>query len=1135
MKLISTDREIIIRRSLMIQRMAVVTIVVIPLIMLFAQTAATAEPSEAERLVPGYARTISGDSISYGSPIATATTALLVRATDGNSSMAWETEAVPMEAAKDSITFIWLAGLGSNLGEKRFTLFVNGIEGTSFMTSSRDSWEIRGTNDMRLSFQTVMVDAHKDRFGFMRLMLPPGLAVPGKPVRLRISGEAARSMCWVMTFTSPLQEGITATSRPVIMKIAGKSVQPVDVEIVNIGKATTALVTVSGALAKKVAVPFGVARHTVYLPPVEAEKSVRVELVMGKIRQSTSTTLTPARHWTIYFVQHTHTDIGYTRPQTEILAEHLRYIDYALDYCDQTDNYPDEAKFRWTCETSWAVREYLKMRPAAQIARLKKRVLEGRIEVTGMLLNWAEVADENTLLHSLEPVATLREQGFPVSTAMQDDVNGYAWCLVDYFDGLGIKYVTSGINAARALKPFKVPTPFWWESPSGKRVLAFRADHYMTGNFSNIHSDDFGLVERALPVYLQQLQANGYPYDRVSMQHSGYMTDNSPPSTFASDNIRRWNQLYEWPKLRTATVSEFLRWVEKEHGRDLPVFRAAWPDWWTDGFGCAERETAADRLTEANLIVNQGLLSMAQLFSASLPRPALQEIQSVADNLNFYNEHTFGAAESISDPLAENTQVQWSEKSSYVWQAVMQSRLLREAAMGQLQQFVPASREPCIVVFNTLNWARSGMHLLFADNQVLPKEKEFRIVDDQNRDVPVQLVQSRAEGNYWALWVRDIPPLGYATYRILTSGRPRENEQAYVPGDTVRNTFFRLVLDRNTGSISSLFDRELGRELLDPARTWQLGQFIYERLSDRSSIEMHRLGQHARTSLHKVQFRPGVDGPLWQSILLSGSSDGFAGDEGVTCEIRLFKTAKRIDLVFKGRKVPVTDPEAVYIAFPFSLAGGTLWFEAQGGMVEPGVNQIPGTANDWNTVQNFAALRGHDAQVVLVSDEIPLMQFGGINTGRYDAAAKPESQQIYSWVLNNYWTTNFRASQEGEMTWSYSLTSGADTSNAFATRFGWGTRIPFVSRVLPESATASLRERTRSVWPFAPTTLLLVDTRPAKKGIILHLREVAGKNATLTPSDGWKMEEVDALGGPLRQAPTMAFKPFETKFVKIWK
>lgn len=92
----------------------------------------------------------------------------------------------------------------------------------------------------------------------------------------------------------------------------------------------------------------------------------------------------------------------------------------------------------------------------------------------------------NALVHSLEPIGMTKAQGLPVRTAMQDDVNGYAWCLVDYFQDLGIRYVTSGMNVARALRPFDVPTPFWWESPSGKRVLAYRADHYMTGNFQNI-------------------------------------------------------------------------------------------------------------------------------------------------------------------------------------------------------------------------------------------------------------------------------------------------------------------------------------------------------------------------------------------------------------------------------------------------------------------------------------------------------------------------------------------------------------------------------------------------------------------------------------------------------------------------
>ncbi len=1088
----------------------------------------------AKEHLSGFARTVAGTTMAYTSPLSAARTALLARATDGKSSIAWETE--PAVEGEGPLTFVWLAGLGSNLGEKRFTLAADGSEILSLTTAPSDSWEIAGSRGTRLAYRTLMVDRNHDRFGLMSLTLPRELIQPGKPVLLRITGEAANSAAWVMTFTFPLTDSVTAIAQPVILRENGRSVQPLDLEIINLGQPTTALLSVTGAPAESLSVPFGVTYRAVKLPPAARRETLEVQLAMGKTRTSTKVTVAPVRHRTIYLVQHAHTDIGYTRPQTEILAEHLRYIDYALDYCDQTDAYPDEAKFRWTCETSWAVREYLKTRPAEQIARLKKRVLEGRIEVTGMLLNWAEVADENALVHSLEPIKAFRELGLPVRTAMQDDVNGYAWCLVDYLHDLGIRYVSSGINVARALKPFKVPTPFWWESPSGKRVLAFRADHYMTGNFYNIHTADFELVRRELPTYLQQLEADGYPYDEISMQYSGYSTDNSPPSTFACENIRRWNTTFEWPRLRSATVHEFLQRVEEAHGKELPVYRAAWPDWWTDGFGCAVRETAADRQTQSELVVNQGLLSMAHLFGARFPALLRQQVEAVADNLLFYDEHTFGAAESISDPLAENAQVQWSEKASYVWQAVMQSRLLREATLGQLQEFLPTSSDPTIVVFNTLNWARSGLHVFYADNQVLPKERQFRILDSQGREAPAQLLQSRPEGSYWALWVSDVPPLGYAAYHVSIADAPRSAEPQAAPAGTLASAYYQVTFDTASGAIRSLYDRELGQELLDPARTRQLGEFIYERLSDRHPMEEGRLGDYTRTGLRNIRLSAGVDGPIWKSMVLSGSSDGFAGNEGIRCEVRLFKTAKRIDLLFRGRKLPVNDPEAAYVAFPFHLEQGTLLFEAQGGLVRPGVNQIPGTATDWNTVQNFAAVRSPAAQVILVSDEIPLMQFGGINTGRFTPGAQPASQQIFSWVLNNYWTTNFRSSQEGDMSWSYAITSGREAGTSYATRFGWGVRMPFVSRVLPGGRTVSSRASVRSAWPFTASSLLLVDTSPDTEGIVLHLRETAGAPAALTfakSARGWSMEEVDALGGPLRPAGKVTFQPFETKFVRV--
>ncbi len=65
-----------------------------PRVLLALVAAATAVPAGAEWL-RGYGRTVSGMTLSYHSPYPDITSALIVRASDGTSSVEWETEAVP--------------------------------------------------------------------------------------------------------------------------------------------------------------------------------------------------------------------------------------------------------------------------------------------------------------------------------------------------------------------------------------------------------------------------------------------------------------------------------------------------------------------------------------------------------------------------------------------------------------------------------------------------------------------------------------------------------------------------------------------------------------------------------------------------------------------------------------------------------------------------------------------------------------------------------------------------------------------------------------------------------------------------------------------------------------------------------
>jgi len=154
-----------------------------------------------------------------------------------------------------------------------------------------------------------------------------------------------------------------------------------------------------------------------------------------------------------------------------------------------------------------------------------------------------------------------------------------------------------------------------------------------------------------------------------------------------------------------------------------------------------------------------------------------------------------------------------------------------------------------------------------------------------------------------------------------------------------------------------------------------------------------------------------------------------------------------------------------------------------------------------------------------------------------------EKPHVYSWVMNNYWFTNFRTEQDGEFKFNYYLTSTKDTSRAFATRFGWGSRTPLATRVLPPVKTGGLREPQKlSALAVTLPNVVIVEARPTRNGdgILLHLREVEGKPATITEEEipaaaGIQgADEVNVLEQPIQPGvESLTFKPYEAKFLRL--
>ena len=49
---------------------------------------------------------------------------------------------------------------------------------------------------------------------------------------------------------------------------------------------------------------------------------------------------------------HSHLDIGYTHPQPMLMEQQVDYVNQVLELMKETEDYPEETRFRWTMEAS---------------------------------------------------------------------------------------------------------------------------------------------------------------------------------------------------------------------------------------------------------------------------------------------------------------------------------------------------------------------------------------------------------------------------------------------------------------------------------------------------------------------------------------------------------------------------------------------------------------------------------------------------------------------------------------------------------------------------------------------------------------------------------------------------------------
>jgi alpha-mannosidase len=346
----------------------------------------------------------------------------------------------------------------------------------------------------------------------------------------------------------------------------------------------------------------------------------------------------------------------------------------------------------------------------------------------------------------------------------------------------------SGMDAYVFLRPgpheMALPGPyFWWESPDGTRVLAYRIPHeYCSPSGDLGHQIDKSLAQ--LPPDAPEL-----------MVFYGVGNHGGGPTKANLDSIRRLDATGGLPTLRCGSPRTFFDRLTAS-GADIPVHAGELQH---HAVGCYSAHSGVKRWNRRA----ENLLARAEKWATVAT--VLTEVDYPAADLerawklvlfNQFHDTLGGAA---IEPAYEDSRDQFGHAVSLAGEAFNRAvqSLARRIAIEPESDMTP------LVVFNPHPWR------LVAD-----VEFEFggfpafgaRAVDDEGNPVAVQRIRSKATVNGWRrrlALAADVPPLGYRVYRIY----PAAEEAAPVAGDTrLANDFLTVDLDPATGWLRSLRD-----------------------------------------------------------------------------------------------------------------------------------------------------------------------------------------------------------------------------------------------------------------------------------------------------------------------------------------
>jgi alpha-mannosidase len=888
---------------------------------------------------------------------------------------------------------------------------------------------------------------------------------------------------------------------------------------------------------------FGEEKVEFAVPEFPAETKAELVWDADGHKQRREQTIDPKKKWTLFVVPHIHVDVGYSDLQSKVAVIQAHAIDEAMD---MTVQHPD---FRFSLDGEWDLEQFLKTRSLAQQERAMTAIKNKQLFVPAQYANLLTgFPAAETLIRSLYPSANLsRMHGTPFNYANITDVPSYSWSYASVLAAAGIHYLAGGSNNYRApvLLQGKLneASPMWWVGPDGGKVLLWYSRIYQQMQMLFGLPPVLAAGHDTLPLFLQMYERPGYRANAAMVY--GTQVENSdlfPQQAELADN---WNSIYAYPHLQYAGFHEALANIEQQFGKDIPTIRGDGAPYWEDGMASDAYFSGLERWTEARATTAEKLATLTSLVNPVM-KADTTDLDTMWTNMVLMDEHTWDSYNSVSAPTSTEAVQQLAIKDQYAVKASAIADFVTRSSLASIANSIPTA-PGSLILFNSLNWKRDGLVSVDLNDG-------DAILDATTRQVlPYEIVSSGSGFTHVRLMAKDIPALGYKVFEMQPAAKPvaatTETEQT----TTLESPFYKMVLDAATGAVRSIYDKQLQRELVDQQSPYRFAQYLYVTGGDKAPntiLQYSRVYPKADLQVHAAS-----DGHLvsvtrtpygWVARMTSDDIN----TPSITTEIRLFEREKKIEFVEDVDKKEVTSKEAVYFAFPFAMKQPEFRYEIQNGVVDPARDLYPGAGHEWFSLQHWVSVQQDGVSGTVMPLDASLVTLGDINRGEWPETFGTRTGTIFSYVMNNYWDTNYRAEQGGYFHFHYVVTSASSIDPPALSRMGWNEITPLESdivttqdksRILPEHnrtlqypATAAhsgfpsyaepLDGKQGSFLAVDDPDLLLETWKAAEdgKGSILRFLDLGGAERTVrvrTPllhiEAAWQTDAVERDQAPL--------------------